>query len=264
LPSAVTINRDPLSLALARKAQIGLPGASEARTVASGEGWRVLDIVCTYGPGDRPFEEHFRGTTISLVLAGNFIYRGEHGSSLMSSGSILLGNAGHAFECSHKHGDGDRCLSFQFDENLFERVAHDLAAVPRLNIDRLPPLRDLAPLSARAWRAATTAGRDRVSARLPNSMEEVAFELAGAVIRITGGPTQMAANAVRDTSRIARVLHRLEAAGGEPAALADLARAAGLSRSFSTCIQARDRYYSSSMGAAHASATCGRTPCHEP
>lgn len=190
----------------------------------------MLDIVCTYGQGDRPFEEHFRATSISLVMAGSFVYRSEHGSSLMSSGTLLLGNAGHAFECSHEHNDGDRCLSFQFDEDLFERVAHDLGAAPKLNIDRLPPLRDLAPLSARAWRAAMTTGGNRISVRSPDSMEEIALELAGAVIRIAGGAMQIAANAARDTSRIARVLHRLEAASEEPAALADLARAAGLSR----------------------------------
>jgi AraC-like DNA-binding protein len=190
----------------------------------------VLDIVCTYGPGDRPFEEHFRATSISLVLAGSFIYHGEHGSSLMSSGALLLGNAGHRFECSHKHGDGDRCLSFQFNEDLFERVAHDFGAAPRLNIDRLPPLRDLAPLSARAWKAAMTAGRNRVSAHLPDSMEELALELAEAVIRIASGSMRMAANTARDASRIACVLRRLEGASAEPAALADLARAVGLSR----------------------------------
>jgi AraC family transcriptional regulator len=270
LPSSVTFNRDLLSVALARKAQAGSPGA-EGRLVASGEGWRVLDLVCTYGPSDRPFEEHFRATSISLVLAGNFVYRSEHGSSLMSSGALLVGNAGHAFECSHKHGDGDRCLSFQFDQDLFERVAHDLGAAPKLNIDRLPPLRVLAPLSARAWMAAATAGRTRVSDRLPDSMEEIALELAGAVIRIAGGPTQIATNGGRDASRIARVLHRLEAARAEPAALADLASAAGLSRyhflrTFKrvTGITPHHRYYAASMGAAHASALRGRAPRHEP
>ena len=58
--------------------------------MAVGEGWRVVDVVCTSGPRDRP-------------------------SSLMSSGSVLLGNAGQAYECSHEHGEGDRCLSFQFE-----------------------------------------------------------------------------------------------------------------------------------------------------
>jgi AraC-like DNA-binding protein len=188
----------------------------------------VIDIVCTSGPGDRPFEEHFRAPSISFVLAGSFVYRSARGSSLMSSGTILLGNAGQAFECSHKHGDGDRCLSFQFDEEVFQRVARDVGAASTLKIDRLPPLRMLAPLSARAWIAANTAMRTTGSSF--DSMEEIALELAGAVIRIAGAPTQMATDVARDASRIARVLRRLEASSTEPASLADLSRAAGLSR----------------------------------
>ncbi len=190
----------------------------------------MLDIVCTYGPSDRPFEEHFRATSISLVLAGSFVYRSARGSSLMSSGAMLLANAGHAFECSHQHGAGDRCLSFQFDDDLFERVAHDVGAAPRLNADRLPPLPVLAPMSARAGIAATTAVGTRVAACLPNSMEELALQLAGAVIRMACTPQQMATNATRDASRIARLLRRLEASSAQPASIADLARAAGLSR----------------------------------
>ena len=60
----------------------------------------MVDIVCTYGPRDRPFEEHFRAPSISFVLSGSFVYRSARGSSLMSSGTVLLGNAGQAFECS--------------------------------------------------------------------------------------------------------------------------------------------------------------------
>jgi AraC family transcriptional regulator len=189
----------------------------------------VLDIVCTYGPGDRPFEEHFQATSISLVLAGSFVYRGEYGSSLMSSGALMLGNAGRAFECSHQH-DGDRCLSIQFDQDLFERVAHDLGVAPRLKISRLPPLRTLAPLSTRAWMAAIAAERDQVPGCLPAAMEEIVLELAGAVMQIAGGSTPIAINETRGASRIARVLRQLEAASAEPAALADLACTAGLSR----------------------------------
>jgi AraC family transcriptional regulator len=230
LLSDVTFDRDPLPRALARKAQAGLPGASEARPVASGEGWRVLDIVCTYGPRDQPFEEHFQATSISLVLAGSFICRSQHGSSLMSSGSLLLGHAGKGFECSHQYGEGDRCLSFQFDEDLFERLARDLGTAPRLNIDRLPPLPVFAPVSARAWIAATTAGGSTVSASLPDPVEEIALELAAMVIQTACGRSQMATNTARDAARVARILHRLETASAEPAVLADLAHAAGLSR----------------------------------
>jgi AraC family transcriptional regulator len=190
----------------------------------------MVDIVCTYGPRDRPFEEHFRAPSISFVLAGSFVYRSARGSSLMSSGTVLLGNAGQAFECSHQHGDGDRCLSFQFDQDLFERVARDVGTAPTLNTDWLPPLRALAPLSARARMAVMMAAGTELAACLPDPMEELALELAGAVIRTASAPQLSATNLARDASRIAGVLRRLEASSSEPASLADLARAASLSR----------------------------------
>ena len=94
-------------MALRRKAQTGAPGAAEGRPVASGEGWRVLDIVCTSGPEDRPFEERHASASISLVLSGSFVYRSDHGSCLMAPGALLLGSPRQTFECSHPHGEGD-------------------------------------------------------------------------------------------------------------------------------------------------------------
>ena len=120
-----TFNRDPLAVALARKARTGEPGANQGRTVAEGEGWRVVDILCTSGPHDRPFEERYLSASISLVLSGTFMCRSDRGLSLMSPGALLLGNAGRTFECSHQHGEGDRCLSFQFDPELFERMTRE-------------------------------------------------------------------------------------------------------------------------------------------
>ncbi len=204
-----------------RKAQNGAPGSAEASLVAAGEGWRVVDIVCTSGPGDRPFEERFLASSISLVMSGTFVCRTNHGSSLMSPGALLLGNAGHAFACSHQHGEGDRCLSYQFDPELFERLAHD-AGVSRAGFDsdRLAPLRPLAPITARARTA--MASRD--------SFEEIALELAGAVFALAGHARRDAPAAARDPAPVARVLRYLESRIVEPHTLAELARIAGLSR----------------------------------
>jgi AraC family transcriptional regulator len=214
-------DRDPLASALARKAKTGGPGVAESRPIAAGDGWRVVDVVCTSGPGDRPYEERQLSASISLVLSGTFVYRSERGASLMSPGALLLGNQGDAFECSHRHGEGDRCLSFQFDEELFGRVAHDVGAAGfAFDDDRLPPRRALAALTARA---ATATVR-------PDSFEEIALELAGAVIQAAPGPRRDALPPARDPDRIARVLRDLEAHVAEPHPLADLARAAGLSR----------------------------------
>lgn len=219
--SSQTSTRNPLAIALLRKAQTEGPGVAEGTTVAAGDGWRVVDVVCTSGPRDRPFEEQHAWASFSLVLSGTFIYRSDHAASLMSPGALLLGNAGHTFECAHPHGEGDRCLSFQFHPQLFARLAH-AAGVARdaFDRDRLPPLRVLAPLMVRAQTA--VARRD--------SFEEIALEMAGAVVQAAGEARCTAPAATPDPSRIARVLRQMEARSVEPQPLAELARLAGLSR----------------------------------
>ena len=212
---------DPLAVALRRKAARGDPGANTSTIVAAGDGWQVVDMVCTSGPADRPFEERQSAVTISLVLAGTFVYRTDRGCSLMSPGAFVLGNVGAAFECSHEHGEGDRCLSFQFEPALFERLAHDAgAARPGFERDRVPPLRTLAPLSARA---ATAMARQ-------DSLEEIALELAGAIVGgIDGGRGGAICTALSHRARVARVLRGLEARLDERHTLAELARIGGLS-----------------------------------
>lgn len=218
--SSRTTSSNPLATALQRKAQTGEPGVAEGRLIATGDGWRVLDIVCTSGPEDRAFEERHASASISLVLSGTFVYRSDQGSSLMAPGALLLGNPGHAFECSHQHGEGDRCLSFQFDPELFERLAYDAGrSGGAFSLDRLPPLRVLAPLAARA----------RIAMTRPDSLEELALELAGTVVQVADA-TRRGRILARDPARIARVLRHLESRIVEDYKLADLARIAGLSR----------------------------------
>jgi len=140
----------------------------------------------------------------------------------MSPGALLLGSPGHTYECSHRHGEGDRCLSFQFDAELFERVAHDAGASGAgFEHDRLPPLRALAPLAARA----------RMAPARPDSFEEIALELAGAVIALAGHLRRdTPRTAGSDPAPIARVLRQMESRFAEPLTLAELARIAGVSR----------------------------------
>ena len=210
---------DPLGAALLAKARSGAAGASKDRTIAAGEGWRVGDIVCTRGPSDRPFEERQSGASISLVLSGTFVCRSEQVASLLAAGSVMLVSAGQTFECSHSHGEGDRCLSFQFDPDLFERLAHD-AGASRAAFERqtLPPLRPLARVASRA----------RAAMANPAVLEEIAVELVGAVIAIAGRSRERPAT-TQHHARIVRVLRQLTSRSAEPHSLADLARSAGLS-----------------------------------
>src|SRR5579863_3482727 len=112
-----------------------------AKLLASGNGWRVSDVVCTSGPRDPSYVEQHSAYSIALVTDGNFQYRTAQGSALMTPGSLLLGNEGACYECGHQHTRGDRCLAFHFSPELFESLVAAVPGVRRMTLraPRLPP-----------------------------------------------------------------------------------------------------------------------------
>jgi AraC family transcriptional regulator len=246
--------------ALARRAATGAAACHPTcRVLARGDGWVLEDLICASGPQDPIFEERHGNVSIAMVLAGTFQYRGsacqsfanwgsakrgpakrgsvKRGSAkggsangairneLMTPGSLLLGNAGQSFEVGHEHAAGDRCLSFQFAPEYFERIASD-AGVKKsdrgFRMLRLPPLRELSSLIARA-RAALEYSAD-------TPWEELSVELAGATVRVERGISSRTENA--PPSAIARVTRSVRAIERRPdgaLGLGSLAREAGLS-----------------------------------
>lgn len=214
-----------LDHALAERERAGSPGGTRGRRIASGDGWSVTDVVCTSGPEDRPFEERHERVGVAVVVAGSFGYRAASGRTLLTPGALLLGDAGCGFECAHDHGRGDRCLSFQFAPELFERIAADAgvaAGARRFGRPRLPPLRETAPLVTRA--AAGLAGVEAVS------WEELAIEVAGRTVTLAAGLSADGASLpVGTEARVAAVVRRIEREPAGEASLAALAREAGTS-----------------------------------
>jgi len=216
-----------LALALARRAERGEPGGTRDRVLARGAEWSVTDVVCTSGPGDRPFEERHERVGIALVLAGSFRYRSASGRGLLAPGGVLLGNAGQCYECGHEHAAGDRCLAFQLAPELFERVASEVgarASERRFRLPHLPPLRALAPL---AMRCATA-----LAAGAPIDWEATALEVAARAVTLTAGlpdggrrPPPPGLEAA-----VARAVRRIEREPEGEHTLAGLAAAAGASR----------------------------------
>src|SRR4029453_4681900 len=137
-----------LDRALARRRQLGTPGSTTPQVIAGGEGWTVADVICTSGPDDRRFEEQHSQFAIAVVVAGSFQCRSPLGAALMTPGSLMLGNSGQCFECGHAHGEGDRCVSFWYAADHFERLSADagVRGRPRFGLPRIPPVRTLAPL----------------------------------------------------------------------------------------------------------------------
>ena len=227
-----------LESAVALRALEGLAGGTTMRWLAAGNGWKVGDVICTSGPGDRPFEERHESVAIVLVTAGTFQYRSAAGRELMTPGSIMLGNAGQSFECGHEHGQGDRCLSFHYEPDCFERLAADAMGGSRGRAGgghrpargvraffrplRLPPLRPMSSLVARAQAGLT--GGDQAS------WEELSVLMAVRTLRIAGGLTAgTAAASPAATARVTRAVRRIERDPGDGLSLAALAREARLS-----------------------------------
>jgi AraC family transcriptional regulator len=199
--------------------------ALHSQLLASGSGWRVKDVVCDCGPHDRPFEEQHDDVCIAAVTGGTFQYQSTRGAAVLAPGALLLGNQRDAFECSHEHGVGDRCLAFHFTPAFVEDV---VAAVPGARrttfvVPRLPPMPALLPIVA-----AAEAARDE---RDEAALEELTLQLVGAVAAtLADKPSRDRSPSARDEKRIAAALRLIERNAQQPISLAELASAAAMSR----------------------------------
>ncbi len=218
--------------ALARRALEGAAGGTTSRSLAAGQGWSVSDVLCTSGPGDRPFEERHARVSIALVTSGTFQYRSAAGRDLMTPGSLMLGNAGWSYQCGHEHGAGDRCLVFLYDADFFETLAADAGrrrpvrpdrgAPAQFTVPRLPPLRELSDLVARGCAALTGS--------IDLSWEELVVRMAARAVRLSDGlATGACPDSPAATARVTRVARRIERDLAGDLSLADLSREARLS-----------------------------------
>jgi AraC-like DNA-binding protein len=190
----------------------------------------VADVICTAGPRSRSYEEQHSDVSIAMVVAGSFQYRAGSatgsGRELMTPGSVMLGNPGQFFECGHEHSTGDRCLAFWYSPECFENIAADAGQTrrPEFRALRLPPLREISPLLARAC-AGLAAPED-------TSWEEISLQLAAQAVQLDAGFSpasgQLQPGAVARVTRTLRMIERL-LTEGRSADLGSLAGEAGLS-----------------------------------
>jgi AraC family transcriptional regulator len=205
-----------LEQALARRAQNGGQGSPTFHILAQGDGWTVEDVICTSGPSDRAFEEQHSRISIAIVAAGTFQYRSTTGRELMVPGSLMLGNVDQCFECSHEHGAGDRCLSFGYTPEYFETLA--AGTNPRFQTLRLPPLRALSPLIARACAGLTK----------NIAWEELSVQLAAETLELATGIKNSSPNPGAE-ARVTKVIRSIEQDQTAAHTLAAMAGEAGLS-----------------------------------
>ena len=203
--------------------EIAAGGTLTTRSLAQGDGWAVSDMLCNAGPHTRPFEEQHFCPTVAIVVGGTFQYRSQNSREFMTPGSILLGSAGQSFECGHEHATGDRCISFAYTPEFFERLTLDAGGCGSgFRTLRLPPIRPLSPLIARA--SAGLAG----SSDAP--WEEISIQLAAAALQLDRGLPPGSAHAQPGAmTRVTRIVRMIECHPEGSYLLANLAQEARLS-----------------------------------
>jgi AraC family transcriptional regulator len=193
-------------------------GKIATKILARGSDWSVGDVVCTAGPQDRPYEEQHGSVLIAVVIEGSFQYRSAAGSEVMAPGSLLLDNYGQYFECGHEHGTGDRCISFQYAPEFFERAG----VSGRFPVHRIPPMSVLSPQVVEA----------RLAAQSPANVdfEELAHGMAAAALHVLGKNSyERGIPTAADERRISATLRFIEANLAEPLPLEKLAAMARMS-----------------------------------
>lgn len=212
-----------LSRALDQRRASGERGGTTSRALARGDGWAVADVVCTSGPDDHPFEERHEQYSIAVVLAGTFQYRGPAGHAVMTPGSLMLGNAGHCFECGHEHGEGDRCVSFWYAPAYIERIAADAGHRGGKLEFRLPRVPAVRPLASTV--AAVAAGVVGTT----TSWEELAIQLAAHAVTLASDDAPRYRVPRGAEAAVTGVIRGIEGRPDSQLALIDMARQAGLS-----------------------------------
>lgn len=194
-----------------------------ARPLARGAGWRVVDLLCRAGPGDRPYPERHPWVSVAAVLSGTFSYHGARGRALMTPGSLLLGARGTCFECGHEHATGDRCVAFHFAPAFTQDVLSGIAGAREdgFRLPRIAPSETLLPLLARV----------RGLAARPDPLRAEALALALATAAFAADQDGALARAtIRDEARAAQAVALIDADYPRPLSIAGLARSVGLGR----------------------------------
>ncbi|MDI1238219.1 MAG: AraC family transcriptional regulator [Polaromonas sp.] len=112
----------------------------------------VVDYRCSTGPDARPFTEVHQGYSVSYVRKGSFGYRVRGECYELVAGSVLVGQPGDEFMCTHDHHVcGDECLAFHLSPGFVDLLGGDANS---WRTGGLPPLPELMVLGELAQAAA--------------------------------------------------------------------------------------------------------------
>jgi AraC-like DNA-binding protein len=180
----------------------------------------VIDYRCDAKPWDKPFVEAHLSYSISYVRAGSFGCRTRGQIYELVPGSVLVGNPGEEFLCTHEHHEcGDECLSFHLTPESVDLVGGDERLWRSSAVAPLPSLMALGELAQ-----ATAEGRSDIG------LDEAGMLFAARFVRQICGRAHSSVSArTPDRRRAVEAAMWIDAHAPRPIALEDAARQVNLS-----------------------------------
>ena len=179
----------------------------------------VFDYRCTVGAGDESLVEQHGGFDVAYVRTGSFGYRARGESFELVAGSVLVGYPGDEYVCTHDHGCGDECLSFQLSPAAAETIG-DRREIWR--VGGVPPLPELMVLGELAQAAAE--GRSDVD------LDEVGLLFTARLVDVVAGRKRTPSDArTRDRRRAVEAALWIDEHSHQTIDLEGAAREVGLS-----------------------------------
>jgi len=179
----------------------------------------VVDYRCGVGPADRPWVEEHTDFSVSYVRKGSFGYRCRGESFDLVAGSVLVGQRGDEYICSHDHVYGDECLSFRLAPSLVDAIGGKVGLWRSRGIPPLPELMVIGELAQ-----AVAEGRSDLD------LDEVGLIFAAQFVDIASGRKRKPAQAgPRDRRRAVEAALWIDEHSGDPIDLESAASSVGIS-----------------------------------
>ncbi len=180
----------------------------------------VYDYRCYTGPGSRPFAEQHQCHSLSFVRKGSFGCRTQGKSFEFVSGSVMVGNPGDEYVCTHEHHEcGDECLSFQFSPELADSISDDQKLWRAGGVAPLPELMVFGELAQASARNGNGLGLDEAGLMFAARFAEI----------VSGRKHGAVSNSARDRRRAVEAALWIDSNAHRPIDLEATASESGLS-----------------------------------
>ena len=180
----------------------------------------VIDYRCQAGPGTTEQVESHQATSLAYVRRGSFGYHARGQASELVAGSLLIGQAGDEFVCSHAHHHGgDECLAFKLSPALLDTLRATPGAWRMGAVAPLPALGVLGELAQAAADGRSDFGVDEAGLLLVHRYLDL----------VAGARPERLKTSARDRRRAVEAALWLDAQAHEEIDLAGAAAQGGLS-----------------------------------